>query len=38
MTIELRFVDTLPATAKGKRQFIINKDKELLAQCGYSSG
>jgi len=30
MQIELTEVDTIPATAKGKRHFVINEDSELL--------
>lgn len=30
MEVRLNFVDEIPGTAKGKRQFIINEDKELL--------
>lgn len=36
MEIEILIVDTIPGTAKGKRQFLINEDKELLKKWGYS--
>jgi phenylacetate-CoA ligase len=34
MSIEIRCVDDLPETAKGKRQFIINEDKDLQRMWG----
>lgn len=35
MDLDIRIVDTIPATSKGKRKFIINEDRELLEQWGY---
>jgi len=35
MTYEINFVDDIPKSAKGKRSFIINKDKELLKKWGF---
>lgn len=35
MTVTIHTVDSIPATPKGKRQFIINEDKELLKKWGY---
>lgn len=35
MTINYNFVDSIPKTEKGKRNFIINEDKKLLKQWGY---
>lgn len=35
MEVEVCPVATIPATSKGKRQFIINEDKGLLKQWGY---
>ncbi len=35
MQIKINFVQDIPATKMGKRQFIINEDKELLKSWGY---
>ena len=35
MHIDLQVVDELMTTEKGKRQFIVNNDKELLRKWGY---
>jgi len=35
MQMSINIVDFLEATAKGKRHFIINEDRELLKQWGY---
>lgn len=37
MQMSINIVDFLEATAKGKRYFIINEDRELLKQWGYLS-
>jgi len=34
MEIQMTFMDDIPATAKGKRSFIINEDKKLLEEWG----
>ena len=34
MEIDVNIVNTIPATSKGKRNFIINEDKQLLKQWG----
>lgn len=35
MELKISFVEDLPKTAKGKRQFIVNEDKDLLRKMGY---
>ncbi|MCK5723887.1 MAG: phenylacetate--CoA ligase family protein [Gammaproteobacteria bacterium] len=37
MEIKINFVEDIPSSKKGKRNFIINEDKELLKKWGYES-
>ena len=36
LRLKINFVQEIPKTGKGKRQFIINEDKELLRKWGYA--
>ena len=35
MPYELNFVEDIPTSSKGKRNFVINEDKDLLKKWGY---
>ena len=37
MSYQMTFVEDIPSSKKGKRNFIINEDKELLKKWGYES-